>query len=414
MKTTIISLLLLLSLAASAQTNQQVTKDTVNNHFLTEAKDLIGNYLPVGKNGPLYTVYMLPPDTILQRIAVYKTSASALLDHAASAGFISLAKKDIDFYCLNFLTDYSLHYGTDSVKQEAFLKLMMGPRVSSDSIQSAYSATHLKQLTQAQRQRLDSLCYQAPDVNDSALFVFSGAYRKYLSDFLQHLVYSDFRADFIARKDLSLIKLQAAQQRITNAHIRDYYTYNLTGSLLKSSKDSTLKDSLYHVFMSHATNPAYRKEVETVYRNNHLFGNNMPAPDFTYTCATGGNVSLKSLRGKYVYIDVWATWCGPCKKEIPFLTKLEEEYGNRNIHFVSLSVDVPADKDKWLDYVKTNHLKGIQVIAGNAFESDFIKKFNINSIPRFILLAPDGTIIRSDALRPSNPALKEQLDKLLL
>jgi len=124
-------------------------------------------------------------------------------------------------------------------------------------------------------------------------------------------------------------------------------------------------------------------------------------------------VRLSELRGKYVYIDIWATWCVPCKAEIPFLSKLESDYSTKNIVFLSLSVDHSSDKAKWVSYVKNNRLGGIQVIADKDFSSDFISKFNVASIPRFILIDPVGKIVFANAARPSDPGLRNHLDHLL-
>lgn len=141
--------------------------------------------------------------------------------------------------------------------------------------------------------------------------------------------------------------------------------------------------------------------------------NNSPAPLFDYENYAGGKTSLESLKGKYVYIDVWATWCGPCRAEIPFLKKAEEKYHGKNIEFVSISVDVAKDHEKWQNFVKDKQLGGTQLFADNNWNSDFIKAFSINSIPRFILIDPKGNVVDADALRPSNPELMAKLDKLL-
>lgn len=141
--------------------------------------------------------------------------------------------------------------------------------------------------------------------------------------------------------------------------------------------------------------------------------NNTKAPNFDYENASGGKTSLESLKGKYVYIDIWATWCGPCRAEIPFLKKVEDKFQNKNIAFVSISVDVDKDHDKWKNFVKEKELGGIQLFADKNWLSDFIKAFNINSIPRFILIDPTGTVIDADAARPSDPKLFEQLAGLL-
>jgi thiol-disulfide isomerase/thioredoxin len=141
--------------------------------------------------------------------------------------------------------------------------------------------------------------------------------------------------------------------------------------------------------------------------------NNTKAPNFDYENHAGGKTSLESLKGKYVYIDVWATWCGPCRQEIPFLQKVEEKFHDKNIAFVSISVDVEKDHDKWKKFVSEKNLGGIQLFADNNWNSDFIKAFGINSIPRFILIDPTGNVIDADAKRPSDTQLSAQFESLL-
>ena len=137
------------------------------------------------------------------------------------------------------------------------------------------------------------------------------------------------------------------------------------------------------------------------------------SPSFDYENHKGGKTKLEDLRGKYVYIDVWATWCGPCRAEIPHLKKVEEKYHGKNIEFVSISVDVDKDHEKWKKMVNNKELGGIQLFADKNWNSDFIKAFGIDSIPRFLLIDPNGKVIKADAARPSSPQLTELLDSLL-
>lgn len=134
---------------------------------------------------------------------------------------------------------------------------------------------------------------------------------------------------------------------------------------------------------------------------------------FDYENHKGGKTKLEDLRGKYVYIDVWATWCGPCRAEIPHLKKVEEKYHDKNIEFVSISVDTDKDHEKWQKFVVDKELGGIQLFADKNWNSDFIKAFGINSIPRFLLIGPDGKVVKADAARPSSSQLIELLDSLL-
>ena len=137
-----------------------------------------------------------------------------------------------------------------------------------------------------------------------------------------------------------------------------------------------------------------------------------PSPMFTYPDINGKNVSLNSLKGKYVYIDVWATWCGPCKVQIPYLKEIEEKYKGKDITFVGLSIDTQENKSKWLQMVKERGLGGYQVLADNDWKSDFIKGYFITGIPRFILIDPKGNIVSADAPRPSEPALLKLFEDL--
>ena len=150
---------------------------------------------------------------------------------------------------------------------------------------------------------------------------------------------------------------------------------------------------------------------ESVSKANKLVGK--PSPDFNFENHKGGKTKLSDLKGKYVYIDVWATWCGPCRQEIPYLQKIEEKYEGKNIAFVSISIDVKKDYEKWKKLVTDKNLGGIQLLADNDWNSEFVVNYGITGIPRFILIGPDGNIVNSDAERPSDSLLQEKLDTLL-
>ena len=155
----------------------------------------------------------------------------------------------------------------------------------------------------------------------------------------------------------------------------------------------------------------YKKNYESNLAKSKL--NNTISPSFNYENHKGGTTKLEDLKGKYVYIDVWATWCGPCRAEIPSLKKLEEKYHDKNIVFVSISIDVDKDHEKWKNFVSEKQLGGIQLFADKNWNSEFMISYGINSIPRFILIDPNGKIVKSDASRPSNPELQKQWDALL-
>lgn len=134
----------------------------------------------------------------------------------------------------------------------------------------------------------------------------------------------------------------------------------------------------------------------------------MDSPDFRYRDVNGKVVTLKDLRGKYVYIDVWAMWCGPCCMEIPHLKELELKMRGKKIVFVSMSVD--ESRKAWLKFVKEKKMGGIQLNVEG--KEDFMRAYHIDGIPRFILLDKKGKIVDANMTRPSDPKTLERLSEL--
>ncbi|SMC70579.1 TlpA family protein disulfide reductase [Pedobacter nyackensis] len=132
---------------------------------------------------------------------------------------------------------------------------------------------------------------------------------------------------------------------------------------------------------------------------------------FSFPDVNDKHVSVNDLKGKVVVIDVWATWCGPCKQEIPHIEKLGEEFKGKDIAFVSISVDQLKDKEKWLQMIKDEHMGGIQLFAGSG--NEFSKHYVINTIPRFFVFDKHGKLVTADAPRPSDPKLKLILEEEL-
>lgn len=136
------------------------------------------------------------------------------------------------------------------------------------------------------------------------------------------------------------------------------------------------------------------------------------APNFDGMNRADEKVQLSDLKGKYVYVDVWATWCGPCLREIPDLKKVEKEYHDKDIEFVSISIDKQDDKEKWIKMVGDKDLKGTQIMADNAWQSDVVTEYNIAGIPRFMLIDKQGNLVQVNAPSPSNPVLTDLFDSL--
>lgn len=131
------------------------------------------------------------------------------------------------------------------------------------------------------------------------------------------------------------------------------------------------------------------------------------APHFELKDIDGKRVSLDQFKGKLVYLDFWATNCGPCIAEFPASKKIQEQYAEEKIVFVFVSVD--EDEGKWKECVAKNNLFGIQLFAGGK-NSYVAKAYNISAIPEYVLIDKHGRIIEYGAPRPSNKELADFLN----
>ncbi|MDE6395358.1 MAG: TlpA family protein disulfide reductase, partial [Duncaniella sp.] len=133
-------------------------------------------------------------------------------------------------------------------------------------------------------------------------------------------------------------------------------------------------------------------------------GDALPS-DPTVISPDGTKHNLSSLfDGKIVYIDLWATWCGPCCREIPFLEKVVEQYkDNDNVKFISISCD--QDKEAWLKKLEKDNPSWPQYIFDEKSGNQFMKAMHANGIPRFFLIGRDGKFIIVNATRPSDPKM---------
>lgn len=154
--------------------------------------------------------------------------------------------------------------------------------------------------------------------------------------------------------------------------------------------------------------PSLKARVEEVGTKLYETRAGGQAADFTYPDKEGKMVSLSDFKGKVVLVDVWATWCGPCRAQIPHLKKLEEEMHGTDVVFLGVSVDEEKNKQKWLDFLEKEELKGVQLFANGW--SKIAKDYKINGIPRFMVFDKQGNIVSVDAPRPSSPELKQMLE----
>lgn len=243
------------------------------------------------------------------------------------------------------------------------------------------------------------------NINDSSLISLP-EYRQFVHNYLSSKTNSYFEDSAIsdANPSFTVYQLEKIKELFTDPAVRSYLSYRVLRDhvMYDGIKDY---DLIWPLFEDLCKNDSFKKEITDEIRKWDYLRPGSPAKDFAGVTIKGDSVHLSDFKGKYVYVDVWATWCKPCLGEIPDLTRIEEEMKDNNIVFISASVD--RDKSEWEKMMNEREMHGVQIYVGNSRAlSEF---YMIKGIPRFMLFDRDGNILEVSAERPS-----QGVDKKLL
>lgn len=218
-----------------------------------------------------------------------------------------------------------------------------------------------------------------------------------------------FRHKFEKKPALVQQHLQEELQKINNPVIENYILQNLS---VQTNFYNDKDDLILQAIISITNNKELKEKLTLKLENKETFVNGSQAPKFELLDQNGNAISLDSFKGKNIYIDFWATWCKPCVAEIPDLKKLEEKFKSKNIVFLSISIDSPKDFEKWKNFIVKKDLGGIQLIAENAWDSQIVKQYMVESIPRFVLIDTEGNLVDINAPRPSEAKIYKAINRL--
>jgi thiol-disulfide isomerase/thioredoxin len=174
------------------------------------------------------------------------------------------------------------------------------------------------------------------------------------------------------------------------------------------SEDTELMEKRYNALNKNVQQGFFGKYVKEILDDSKIGAIGSEAIEFTQNDTLGKPVSLSSFRGKYVLIDFWASWCGPCRSENPNVVAAYHKFKDKN--FTILGVSLDRSKDSWMKAIYDDQLAWTQVSDLKYWSNEVAAKYKIQSIPQNFLVGPDGKIVAKN-LRGEN--LETKLCELL-
>jgi thiol-disulfide isomerase/thioredoxin len=207
--------------------------------------------------------------------------------------------------------------------------------------------------------------------------------------------------------------IQYAMDSVKDKDVRNFLFYDLAERGLRNDDLASVKTML-RMFNENCTNPDYVNRINSIVDSKKAIQPGEPAIEIVGFDANGKKFSLSDFKGKLIYVDVWATWCGPCIGEFPSFKTLVNTYKDKDIVFIQYSVnEVKAD---WLKYREKNEGMDalcLQLIKESDEGCKIMEDYKFNGIPRYLLFDAKGRIISTGLERPEFILETKFLDKYL-
>jgi thiol-disulfide isomerase/thioredoxin len=222
---------------------------------------------------------------------------------------------------------------------------------------------------------------------------------------------ADKKIDYCGLLSLNEIEFKKKWNEIKEEHSKRIHKY-VTNPVFIADYEAELIRNDQKIIAEYQKKKAYDLSVKKYEQNTNEANllNGSHAASFNFLNVEGGQNKLEDFRGKYVFINVWTSWSTKAKGEMPYLKNIIEKYKAKNIVFVNISLDQPKDIEKWKAAIAENTLGGVNLFSDKSWKSDFVKALKITGVPRYILIDPQGNILKSVAPRPSSSELSTLLD----
>jgi peroxiredoxin len=206
---------------------------------------------------------------------------------------------------------------------------------------------------------------------------------------------AEFQAEMQAKFKVLQNKHRSALQTFIVTHPNSYLSL-IALNTLDSKTDPFESENLYNTLSADLKGTEAAKVLKASIDRAKLSAVGVTAPEFSQNDVRGLPVKLSSFKGKYLLIDFWASWCGPCREANPTMVRLFNKYKTRNFTILGVSLDRPGAKNDWLAAIKNDGLVWTQVSDLKFWENSVAQLYSVSAIPSNFLLDPTGKIIARD------------------
>jgi thiol-disulfide isomerase/thioredoxin len=204
-------------------------------------------------------------------------------------------------------------------------------------------------------------------------------------------------------------KVLAAILKLKPGTFHDKMLYWQLNNCIEETNNAKERNQIIATYNNRFGNMHYRDKINQVNRIAESLSKGQKAPDFMASSIDGKQYSLANFKGKYVVIDTWATWCGPCRYQSEYFEAMAIKYKKEKIQFVALSLDERVDN--WYVEAKSKPATVMQLHANNTKKLG--QDYNISGIPRFILIDPNGNFTNSEMPFPEEDSFEIVLRKAM-